>query len=65
MDAGTTETRALIEGGDPLEASFIELVIGASECSDDGAEIADLVDALLDSDRVQLSEDCVAFAEYP
>jgi len=65
MDAGRTETRALIEGEGRLEASFIELIIGASECSDDETEIADLVDALLDSERVQLSLEHAPYAEHP
>ncbi len=37
-----------------VEASFIELVVAASECSEDENEIFDLVDGLLGSGRVRL-----------
>ena len=38
--------------GDTLDLSLVELIIMASECSEDATEIADLVDALFDSGRV-------------
>ncbi len=54
MDHGTTRTRELLERGEPLDVSLVELVIAASECSDDGFEISDRVDTLLASGRVQI-----------
>jgi hypothetical protein len=46
----------LLEGDDRLELSFVELVVVASECSEDESEIFDLVDDLIDSGRVRLME---------
>jgi hypothetical protein len=46
----------LLEGDDRLELSFVELVVVASECSEDESEIFDLVDGLIDSGRVRLME---------
>jgi len=54
MDACSTETREMLEGEQSLELSFVELVIAASECSEDETEIADLVDGLIASGRVTL-----------
>jgi hypothetical protein len=57
MDTNSNESRALFEGDDPLEASLIELIICASECSEDEMEVADQLDAVLASGRVQLVHD--------
>ncbi len=54
MEGGDDATRALIEGDAEIEASFIELVVGASTCSEDEMEVADQLDALLASGRVRL-----------
>ncbi len=48
------ETRAILEGDEKLELSFIELVIAASECSEDESEIYDLIDGALTGDRIDL-----------
>jgi hypothetical protein len=56
MDVCGEETRALIAGDAPLEGSFIDLIVAASECSEDEAEIFDLIEGLLDSGRVELSQ---------
>ena len=40
LDIGGPETRELIEGNEVLEGSFIELVLAASECSEDLGEIS-------------------------
>jgi hypothetical protein len=56
MDVCGEETRTLIEGDAPLEGSLIDLIVAASECSEDEAEIFDLIDGLLESGRVALSE---------
>ena len=52
LDMGGAETRELLEGEDMLEGSFIELVLAASECSEDMGEIFDRMDDLLDSRRI-------------
>ena len=57
MDLGGAQTRNLLEGADDLELSFVELIVAASECSEDEGEIFDLVDGLMLSDRIQLSND--------
>ncbi len=45
--------------------SFVELVLFASECSEDEGEVRDLVDALFEADRFplkDLSEERIALA---
>jgi hypothetical protein len=56
MDTCSTETREMLESEQPLELSFVELVIAASECSEDESEIFDLVDGLMRSGRVTLDQ---------
>lgn len=56
MECSSQPTRVLLEGDDRLELSFVELVVVASECSEDESEIFDLVDGLIDSGRVRLME---------
>ncbi len=53
MDLGRSDTCRLLEGEQELEASLVELVIAASECSEDAWEIADRLDSLLASGRVK------------
>lgn len=55
MDSCSARTRQLLQSEDPLELSFVELVVAATECSEDESEIFDLIDGLLESDRVQLT----------
>jgi len=52
LDMGGAETRELLEGDEMLEGSFIDLVLAASESSDDLGEIFDQMDELLDSRRI-------------
>jgi hypothetical protein len=56
MDHSSRRTREFLESGEPLELSFVELVIAASECSEDESEIYELVDGLMESGRVSLEE---------
>jgi hypothetical protein len=56
MDGYGEATRELIEGDDPLEGSFIDLIVAASECSEDEGEIFLLIDDLLDSGRVRFED---------
>ena len=56
MDAATDATMELIEGEEPLAGSLVELIVAASECSEDAFEIEDLLDDLLDSGRVDLDD---------
>ena len=51
MDRGQQETLDWLEQGEASELGFIELVIAASEASEDQQEIADLVDGLVDAGR--------------
>jgi hypothetical protein len=48
------QTRALLETAIELDLSIVELVVAASECSDDAYEIDDLVDDLVDSGRIRI-----------
>jgi hypothetical protein len=52
MEDWRTQTLEALETGPTLELSLVELVVMASECSEDGSEISDLVDGLIDSGRV-------------
>jgi len=54
MDHWSARTRDLLDGGEGLEASLVDLVLAACELSEDETEIADRVDALLHSGRVRL-----------
>jgi hypothetical protein len=54
MEDCQNQTREVLAAGDTLELSLVELVIMASECSEDATEIADLVDGLIDSGRVEV-----------
>jgi hypothetical protein len=46
--------RQALESGNDLEFSLVELVLAASECSEDEMEVQDLVDGLIDCGQVQL-----------
>ena len=48
------QTRTLLETATELDISIVELVVAASECSDDAYEIDDLVDDLCDSGRIRI-----------
>jgi hypothetical protein len=48
------QTRTLLETATELDISIVELVVAASECSDDAYEIDDLVDDLVDSGRIRI-----------
>ncbi|MCZ6462712.1 MAG: hypothetical protein O7A09_00105 [Proteobacteria bacterium] len=54
MDSWKNRHRELLESAAVIEASLVELVLAASECSEDESEIADHLDELLASGRVQL-----------
>ncbi|MBW2271758.1 MAG: hypothetical protein JRG96_00700 [Deltaproteobacteria bacterium] len=48
--------RTLLEQADGIELSLVELVLAASECSEDEGEVCDLVDVMLETGKVVLSE---------
>ena len=54
MDSWKSRHRELLESAAVIEASLVELVLAASECSEDEWEIADHLDDLLASGRVQI-----------
>jgi len=54
MEAPDTTFDRLISASEPLEATLVELIVAASECSEDEYEVADLVDAALRSGQVGL-----------
>jgi len=56
MEVCSTQAQEILESEEQLELSFIELVIAASECSEDESEIFELVDGLMQSGRVRLEE---------
>jgi hypothetical protein len=56
MEVCSTQAQKILESEEQLELSFVELVIAASECSEDESEIFELVDGLMQSGRVSLEE---------
>ena len=48
------QTREVLDSASDLEVSIVELVVAASECSDDAYEIGDIVDGLIDSGRCRI-----------
>lgn len=48
------QTRELLETAGDLEVSIVELIVAASECSEDAYEIGDLVDELVDSGKLRI-----------
>ena len=50
----TLEALAGDDGGESLELSVVELVVAACEFSDDQGEISDLIDGLVETERVRL-----------
>jgi len=54
MEGWTAHNVNLLEGTEPLDASLVELVLLASECSEDQGEIFDSVDRLFEAGRVRL-----------
>jgi hypothetical protein len=62
MDLHVLRTRDQLETCRELELSFVELVVAASEQSEDEQEVADLVDGLLASGRVRLRPEELAAA---
>lgn len=57
MDGCAERTRELLLAGqETLELSFVELVVAATECSEDASEIGDLLDGLLVSERIRLED---------
>jgi len=55
MQSDQVRTRELLELADGIEATLVELVVAACECSEDEQEICDLVDEAVESGRVQLT----------
>ena len=53
-DPWQQQNRELLERANGLELSLVELVLAASECSEDEGEVCDLVDGLLETGKVQL-----------
>jgi hypothetical protein len=56
MDDLSCQTSDLLEHGDSLELSLVELVVAASDHSEDQYEISDLVDGLIETGRVTVRE---------
>ncbi len=54
MDAIAQQTLEALEGAEGEELSIVELVVAACEFSEDQGEIADLVDGLVETERVRL-----------
>jgi len=55
-DPWQQQNHQLLEQADGLELSLVELVLAASECSEDEGEVSDLVDALVETGKVLLSD---------
>jgi hypothetical protein len=55
-DPWQQQNNQLLEQADGLELSLVELVLAASECSEDEGEVRDLVDALVETGKVLLSD---------
>lgn len=54
MDGIELETPGLLEGDDRFGGSLVELIVAASDTSEDQWEIADRIDELVDGGRAQL-----------
>ena len=54
MEESTTTLQATFLGPERVEASLVELIVAASEHSEDEYEVADLVDAALATGQLQL-----------
>ncbi len=54
-DPWQRESRELLEQADGIELSLVELVLAASECSEDEGEVIDLVDVMLETGKVLLT----------
>ena len=54
MDQFELETARLLEGDGPIVGSLVELIVAASDTSDDAWEIGDCLDEALRSDRVSV-----------
>jgi hypothetical protein len=46
----------LLEQADGIELSLVELVLAASECSEDEGELRDLVDGMVETGKVVVRE---------
>lgn len=55
LELGQTELRHW-EASDSESPSFVELVLMATECSEDEGEVRDLVDSLFQNERLQLRD---------
>jgi hypothetical protein len=65
VDGSSERTQEiLMTGAEALELSFVELVVAVSECSEDANEIIDLLDDLLDSDRISITESPAQLAGF-
>ncbi len=51
-DDWSATNRQILQTGSDLEFGLVDLVLAASECSDDEMEIQDLVDGLIDCGNV-------------
>jgi len=49
-----SRTREMLRSASSVEVSIVELVVAATECSDDAYEIDDLVHGLVESGRFQV-----------
>jgi hypothetical protein len=54
MDDLADQTRSLLETGDSLELTLVELIVAVSECTEDESELCDLLDGLIETGRVRL-----------
>lgn len=55
-DPWQQRNREFLEQADGMELSLVELILTASECSEDESEVGDLVDAMVETGKVLLSE---------
>ena len=62
MQSHVTRTIEHLESSAEIELSFVELVVFASELSEDEQEVGDLVDGLLASGRIRLRPETLAAA---
>ena len=57
-DAWTERNRVQLEAPTPMSLSLVELVVTASELTEDETELADLIGGLLDSGSVEVESLC-------
>ena len=54
-DSWQKQNHRLLEQADEMDLSLVDLVLAATECSEDEGEVRDLVDAMVETGKVRLS----------